>query len=341
MAYNIFERWPFTSFQNLNLDWLMKATKEAVETANEAAGSVGQFDDRITANTNAIEQLGIDMATISGTARVTVNSELEAYYRGAHVTGAALRSMMQEHGDLPFVEYNGEVYMLDQASNAGDLRFSMCHTVDALSELVIRHILIPAQRYNAAYSITNVSAGSGGSANTLTVTITYNPAAPSDYSCDHSYAEINSALQAGKAILLNIAGTGTNAVRATSAMVLRSTVTVSGHSVGTFLFLDPEALNSTSSPNLRYYVIREDGEVYYLQSYNGLVNMTTLLANAVSVYPQELTAEQKATARTNINAGEIPSFTSSDAGKFFRINSTGTAAGWESVPAAETTSFGP
>lgn len=291
MAYNIFERWPFTSFQNLNLDWLMKATKEAVETANEAAGSVGQFDNRITANTDAIEQLEFDMDAISGTMRVLVTSELVAAYNGQPITGSQLRSIMLESDDLPYVTYNGEVYMLDTVSNAGDLRFSMCHTVDAVNEVVIRHILIPAQSYNAAYSITPVTR----EMKTLTVTITHQQ----DYTSDHSYAEINSALQAGKAILLNIAAAGTNAVRATSAMVQRTTVTVSGQEVGAFMFLDPEALNS-SSPDIHYYVIREDGEVYYLQRYNDLVNMATLLANAVSVYPQELTAAQQATARTNI-----------------------------------------
>ena len=36
MAFNIWERWPWTSFQNLNLDWLMKAVKESVKKSEEA-----------------------------------------------------------------------------------------------------------------------------------------------------------------------------------------------------------------------------------------------------------------------------------------------------------------
>lgn len=47
MAYNIFERWPFTSFQNLNLDWLLKTTKEAAEKATEAATTVAQYNTRL------------------------------------------------------------------------------------------------------------------------------------------------------------------------------------------------------------------------------------------------------------------------------------------------------
>ena len=72
MAFNIWERWPWTSFQNLNLDWLMKAVKEAVTKAKQASDSVGQFDDRITANENDIDQLEDDIDTISSPLRVYV-----------------------------------------------------------------------------------------------------------------------------------------------------------------------------------------------------------------------------------------------------------------------------
>ena len=43
---------------------------------------------------------------------------------------------------------------------------------------------------------------------------------------------------------------------------------------------------------------------------------------------------------TEVAVPAIPSFNSADAGKFYRVNSSGTAAGWETVPAAESNSFG-
>ena len=47
MAYNIFERWPFTSFQNLNLDWVLKTMQEAVSTVTEAAATVAGYAARL------------------------------------------------------------------------------------------------------------------------------------------------------------------------------------------------------------------------------------------------------------------------------------------------------
>lgn len=48
MAFNIWERWPWTSFQNLNLDWLMKAMKEAVTRAEAVEAEVGTYSQRIS-----------------------------------------------------------------------------------------------------------------------------------------------------------------------------------------------------------------------------------------------------------------------------------------------------
>lgn len=90
-------------------------------------------------------------------------------------------------------------------------------------------------------------------------------------------------------------------------------------------------------------------------------------ANAVLYVAQTLTSAQMAQARRNIGAGMstvsydssiaeltietggttvaymlpiVAQFGTADAGKFYRVNSTGTAAGWETVPAAESNSFG-
>lgn len=64
MAYNIFERWPFTSFQNLNLDWLLKTTKEAAETAETAATTVQQYNDRLASVENDNIQQDRDIMNI-------------------------------------------------------------------------------------------------------------------------------------------------------------------------------------------------------------------------------------------------------------------------------------
>ena len=71
MAYNIFERWPFTSFQNLNLDWLITAMKEAVEkstNAEETAENLKQFVNTYFDNLDVHEEINnkIDEMVASG-----------------------------------------------------------------------------------------------------------------------------------------------------------------------------------------------------------------------------------------------------------------------------------
>lgn len=71
MAYNIFERWPFTSFQNLNLDWLLKAMQEALEksaNAEETAENLKQFVNTYFDNLDVQEEINtkIDEMVESG-----------------------------------------------------------------------------------------------------------------------------------------------------------------------------------------------------------------------------------------------------------------------------------
>lgn len=320
MSFNFWERWPWTSFENLNLDWLMKAAKQAVDTANTAADSVGTFDARITANSEAIEQLGIDMETISSAVRVYVNNQHEAYYRGNHVTGLELLSMIQTHGDLPFVEYNGEVYMLDTVSNAGDLRFSMGHTVTGYNDLVIRHIMIPAQSSNAAYSITNVGSGGGGS-NVVVFTIT-------DNTCDHTYSELMSAWSAGKTL---IAKTPTG----NSAMVYHETV----NQIDRITVIDPRFSMGASSFSIIGRYISSNDTVSYGRIVEGIATLDTIYTNAVTITPQTFSAAEKAIAKENIGIVDLPAVTTADNGKFLRV--VGGAWAAATVPSAEITSFGP
>lgn len=287
MSFNIWERWPWTSFQNLNLDWLMKAVQEADTKADQAASSVGQFDARITQNTNAIEQLGIDLETISSPVRVLVSSELEARYRGNLITGVQLLSMMQTHGDLPYVEYNGEIYMLDSASTAGDMRFSMAHT-SALDDVIIRHIMIPAQSYNAAYSITNVGGGGSGSSNVFTVIITdRGDYASPRYICDHTFAEIRSQIEDGHTpvFLVN---------RAPGSGIYHAC----GSVITTAEFID---VFDPSGLTLGKWRIDANNNI---DRYNVIATLATIdyVSNNAVLYtvPQELTVEEQAQVKQNL-----------------------------------------
>lgn len=318
MPFNFWERWPWTSFENLNLDWLMKATKQAVTTAETAADSVGQFDARITANTEAIEQLGIDVETISSVARVFVNSQLEARYRGNLITGAELVSMLRTHGDLPFVEYNGEVYMLDTASAAGDLRFSMGHTIAGFDNLVIRHIMIPAQSSNAAYSITNVSAGGSSDGNVFAVKISPNPTTGEGYICDHTYAEIYSQMQSGLVPVLLVA-TGGNAAFEVCGMGRTDTATISGQSVACIRFADPHWMTDGSYNGVAIWTIYADNSVGRENVSKTYVTLDGFFANAVTVTPQTFTAAEKAIAKDNIGIVDLPAVTAADNGKILGV----------------------
>lgn len=285
MAFNIWERWPWTSFQDLNLDWLMKAAKEALERATEASESVGTFDARITHNTSAIEAM-------SSPARVVVDDALHVTYNGSAVTGEDLLTMMRTHGDLPFVEYMSEVYMLDTVRYDRALRFSMCHTYDSPDHLVMRHITIPANSSGAAYSITNEQGGgSGGDSNTLVFTIT-------DHTCDHAYAQLLEAWNEGKALIARIAP---SYISQTSAMVFKETVQMSGGGTkDRFTVIDPAYLAGNRSSIYGRYVYNDD-TVSYGYIHNTLVTIDTLLETAVIFNgPQPLTAAQQEQARQNI-----------------------------------------
>lgn len=295
MAFNIWERWPWTSFQNLNLDWLMKAVKEAVMKAEEASASVGQFDARITANTKAIEQLSDDMETISSPAHVLISSELEARYRGNLVTGSQLVAMVQTHGDLPYVEYNGEIYMLDSVSTAGDLRFSMAHTT-ALDDVIIRHILIPAASYNAAYSITNVSSGGSTSGNVFAVIITDRGAyADPEYIMDSTFDTIRSQMNAERTpvflIKTTASGGGYNAC---------------GNVVSTTSYIDVyDPLTSTVIGKWRIYpdnTISRINAVVQLAALQNIIDMVNdgVSTNALLKTAQTLTAAEQAQVKQNL-----------------------------------------
>lgn len=303
MSFNIWERWPWTSFQNLNLDWLMKAVKEATTKAEEASESVGQFDARITANTEAIQQLDADVETISSPARVVVSTELEARYRGNLVTGSQLLSMMRTHGDLPFVEYNGEIYMPDTPDNTGDLRFSMVHTT-LLGDVTLRHIMIPAQSSSAAYSVTNVGGGGGGSSDVMVVTITESDGS---YTMDSTYAAIVSQLDAGKAVIIRVQSSGSTGAYAVSGMIRKETVTVEGQTMGVLCIIDPNMIRPAGAFNMYAWYIYENNTVSHGIIHENVATWAAVSAwvndgdtNALLKTAQTLTDTQKAIVQNNV-----------------------------------------
>lgn len=309
MAFNNF---PYTNFQDLNLGWILGKLGVVERLATDSAASVAQYDARISANEDAIEQLGIELDSISDVARVFVNNNLEAYYRGEHITGSELVSVLRSHGTLPYVEYNGEVYMLDTVSNAGDMRFSMGHTVTGMDELVVRHIMIPAQSYNAAYSITNVSAGGGGSSgNVFAVKVTTNPSTGEGYISDHTYAEINSQMQNGRIPVLLVSLGSNPTTYEICGMGETGTRTINGQSVACVRFSDPTWLVSNSN-NVGVWIIDANGNVDHIAALKQLAvidNIAQIVndgisTNALLKTAQTLTSAEQAQVKQNLGISD-------------------------------------
>lgn len=40
MAYNIFEKWPFTSYENLNLSWILNGMQRLAKAVEDVSGSI-------------------------------------------------------------------------------------------------------------------------------------------------------------------------------------------------------------------------------------------------------------------------------------------------------------
>lgn len=288
MAFNIFERWPWTSFQNLNLDWLMKAVKEAVTTAEEAAESVGQFDARITENAADIEALQQALANVKGVFRVFVNTNLDALHDGQYITGAEIYAALQA-GQLPYLEYAGESYVPETWTSAGDMRFYTIH-VDQLNTATMRRILVPAQSYNCAYSIVNLGGG-GASGDVFTVKITdRGDYADPQYICDHTFAEIRSQMASGSVPVFLVGNSASSPTYDACSCVV---------STGEYIDIyDPPGTV------LGKWRINASNNISRYNAIATFATVDTVFDNAVIFTgPQALTEEQKAQARTNIGAG--------------------------------------
>ena len=91
---------------------------------------------------------------------------------------------MLMHGDLPYVEYDGEFYMIDTRASSGDLRFTMGHTSE--QGVTLRHISIRNNAASAVVSSTNIDGGSSGPSNVFVVTLNR---VDSSYTSDYTYSK--------------------------------------------------------------------------------------------------------------------------------------------------------
>lgn len=78
MAYNIFERWPFTSFQNLNLDWILKITKKAGEDSTAALAKAQTALDTTAGFSERVDQIGQQASAAETTAGTALNTATNA-----------------------------------------------------------------------------------------------------------------------------------------------------------------------------------------------------------------------------------------------------------------------
>lgn len=310
MAFNIWERWPWTSFQNLNLDWLMKAMKqavttaaEAVTTAEEAAESVGQFDDRITNNTNAIEALAITVNNIKEPYRVYVQSDLTAYHDGDPVQGTDVYTALHE-GQLPYVEYNGELYHLEHW-NYGNLWFFNVHVYENVDEVILRRIHIYPESSEVAYSIVNMAGGSSG--NVFAVVVRYQNGG---YVSDHTYAEILSQMQSGRIPVLLVID-GNNSIFEVCGLAGTDTATINGQSVACLRFADPSFMISNDN-NVSIYTITANNDISHEASRKHMATLDDIVTfvndgvetNALLKTAQTLTAAEQAQVKQNLNITE-------------------------------------
>ena len=306
MAFNIFERWPWTSFQNLNLDWILRNMKEAVEKATEASESVGSFDDRITQNSNDIAQLLLDVENIARPLRIFVNSNLEVLHAAYPMTGGEIYDLIAGKEYLPFIEYLNEYYMLaDIQTNA--IVFQKLH-IPTIGTPYIKILTIPLTESRAGYTIKEWTGGGGGGGSD-DIRIVKITATTGGYTSDTAYAQIIAAMNAGQHIAMQLVSSG-------NVIMETATVFLYGNN-NNVVFMNPQSfLNTTGQMN-----------AIGMNSSNEVYNITG---------PQYITANS---FLTNYLPRLLPVVSATDNGKFLRVVDGGWAAA--TVPAAEDTEFGP
>lgn len=306
MAYNIFERWPWTSFQNLNLDWILRKMKEAVEKATEASESVGSFDDRITKNSKDIAQLLLDVENIARPLRIFVNSNLEVLHAAYPMTGGKIYDLIAGKEYLPYIEYLNEYYMLaDIQTNA--LVFQKLH-IPTIGNPYIKILTIPLTESRAGYTIKEWTGGGGGGGSD-DIRIIKITATTGGYTSDTAYAQIIAAMNAGQHIAMQLLSGG-------NVIMETATVFLYGNN-NNIVFINPQNFLNTNG-QMNAIGMNSSNEVY---------NITG---------PQYITADF---FMNNYLSRLLPVVSATDNGKFLRVvEGTWTAA---TVANAEDTEFGP
>lgn len=212
MAFNIWERWPWTSFQNLNLDWLMKAVKDAVTNSAAAIAKataveteVGTYTDRINAaNDTANQAMNIasnanEVLFISADAEnKAVNYVTWAQGGSGYVTAADIYSAIVTDHKVPvFMDRSQYIYEM-----AG-------YETDPNSPLTITRFKFHKDGGNrqdivwidGTGSITYTTAYRG--AGTFVVNIT-NSQATGSITSDKTYSEISNAYNSGMTVQCHV-----------------------------------------------------------------------------------------------------------------------------------------
>lgn len=212
MAFNIWERWPWTSFQNLNLDWLMKAVKEAVTKAEEASAKassveavVGTYTDQINAATLTANQAMNIARNADDVLFIYSDSENKAvdykqYTEGvtAYITAPDIFSAVTADHKVP-VFMDSNMYFYDMAGYETNPEQPLMVTrVKFVKDGVNRQDIVWIDRNG---SITYTTAYRGGG--TFVVNITHSQATGSITS-DKTYNEISSAYNSGMTVQCHV-----------------------------------------------------------------------------------------------------------------------------------------
>ncbi len=308
MAFN---NWPYTNFQDLNLGWILAKVTEAltsaaaaVAKANATEATVGTFDDRITNNRNAIEILAGNVNNIKEPYRVIVSSDLSARHDGNLVQGTDVYTALHE-GQLPYVEYNGELYHLE-TWDYGNLWFCNLHVYENVDEVVLRRIHIYPQSSEVAYSIVNIDGGSGG--NVFTVKISQENG---EHVCDHTYAEIYSQMQNGRIPVLLVSPGGNPTVYEICGVGKTGTKTVSGQTVQEIEFVDPNWMIGNSN-DVGVWTIDANNNIGHIASLKQLATLDNIVqfvndgvtTNALLKTAQTLSAAEQAQVKQNLGISD-------------------------------------
>lgn len=278
MAFDIFERWPWTSFQNLNLDWLMQAVKKAVTRSAEAIAKataveteLGTYTNRINeANENANQALSIarnanEVLFISADAEnKAVNYVNYSQGETVYVTAQDIFSAITADHKVPIFMDN-MLYVYDLAGYETNPEQPLMVTRFKFTKESENSTDIAWIDRNGSITYTRIDGGANG----FPVVFNYipqNPELPASgyWDSDKTYAEILAAINNGKSIFLTVKIDGETREIINNAYIHKSanpTYLVLGYSKGFDIYDSP------------YYTNTGDFLVYYTINSNEFISV--------------------------------------------------------------------